>query len=1391
MLRNALAWFRRHPVRCALYAFLVAGVVWAGLTARGILRGQRNAMITSVARAPLLRDWVQREFHIRYSIGSVALAPRCGLEVEISGLHVNLAGAASGTLDAASVCTSGSGELRGLRVGDGAIALQAARFDWPRSVSGSGLSWNDHAGEMVSAAAFSVSPSDVSGSLQDLRVLGIASVGSASAVLAPLALPALTVKNAAARGINVDVDTTTVAQAPVRLQTAASTLRSMAEATSRLPAQWSASARKLVTRFLVVAAILLLLVKALLTRAPASIAWRIAAMAAPFAAFPLLALANSWLLIVIAAPVIAIALWAAVYRHAQHWHQRWEPAAVDVLTTLLALILLVLRNWPAVTVPPLPAITLVTVAQVDLQDVDAAVHQPPCSVSGDLHIAIPQAGISDLRAGLDESGLKSIDVERAFANGSVQSSMPADLQHIRFLPPGWKKIPPTSFCAAVTLRNSGAADLPNAACPAAGHGQTVIARAAVDYSGRQARFAAQWNGAPAPLALAGSASLSGLQVDEMHTVPGASVRIGSASARISWPESINATAQLEDIETSGLTVNRVMVKARTPMPCSAGATNIAADLDKIEYASDTYIVHLDDVTLAFARPDSSNLSATVRANGFGLRGPVEASIPHSEFQLEGSTSSEAIPRTLAARASFSTETAGLSAPIRFTADLWSGDWRLPHQVLTVRQQITSRIPQLVALELEASGGVTSLSSPFDANARARLRVPQLTPDAGPASVELNDLHVDESWDAAAGLAPAAVATGWNVVKFPNLPSGVQLNEVSNLQLSTRGEILESPRFNVPSVLFPSVPQEARFRLQGTTQSITVFIDGSEQLTLNNLETRNLKASLPGLKLAALDMDGNAVVARAHARFPVSASTHLTDESIDAVLKAPLEARVAMTPETVHFALTRPLDTGKLLDQVGLTFDNFQLRAALAELNADARFTGRSLAGFNVAGTLAAGPLASADGLEISQLAPTAFSVAAPEFPKATVNASAPSIEISLNDGKVRASAATEFALRLTLNAAPPSSLFRQLGDAAAGLSYHIQKATEAFGARDTPVLPIRWDLSMTGGSPAVSLTDDRISFNANVRLNRIDIGQQTVDGFVGLDAGVGLDEGHLLAVLNAPGQIGALGRRWQIDTPVFLALRRDLLAGRGAELFDSGFYDSIGGKRQPGTNPLRLAIGYGDVLQVHAAYEQPFTSGTIGGMAQAALRWQNDAASIDSYGTIGFRGFEAGAIAFPGPYLEDRLDGDIRFSTRGFVADRLLLPQLLSDASRVSQLDRVDFSAQIRSAADGAHLPGVLQAASGLTLKPANEFVRLLTGGFDLTLPPRALQYKRMALDFQVEQGRVRTEPVLLTLDGVQVFGVSGLALESKVRLLWGGRGREPAPLLRDLIYTAERVMER
>jgi len=1377
-------------VRCAIYALLAAGAAWAGLTARGILRGERNALLTDIARAPLLRNWVEREFHIRYSLDAVALAPTCGFEIDVRGVAVELEGAASGGMEEAKVCVSGSGELRGIRIGDKLVTVQAVQFDWPKTVVGTGFSWRDQGGELISAASFAASPGDVSGSLQNLDALGIASVGSASAALAPLAPPAITVKNAAARGIQVDVDPATLAPAATRLQAAAKVLQAMGAAALPLAVEWSATARRLVVQFLIGAAILLFVLKVLLTRAPASIVWRIAAILAPFAAFPLLALTDSWVAIAIAAPLTAIALWALAYRRAAEWQQRWEPAAVDVPAVLLALLLLLLRNWPAIAIPQIPAINQFTVVQAEAQDIAAAVHQSTCGASGVIHVAVPQAAVANLRVALDGAALKSIDIERASASGSVQTAGLDALQHILFLPPEWKKTPPVAFCAAVAVRNNGPADLPDARCPAGMESPAAIARAAVDYTGQTARFAADWNGAPAPVAVTGSANLQGAQVDDLHTKPGAPLHIAKATARVAWPQWITANVQADGVEASGASIDKIVLSARVPMPCATGPINVAGDLGRTRYSFGGNDVQLDSATFAFARPDSSSVSATLHTGPLSLNGPIEASIPESEFHLEGITSRESIPQTLTAQASFTTAAVGTSAPIRLTANLWSGDWRLPDQALTVRQQITSRIPPAIPLELRASGGIASIASPVEASARAQVRIPQLVPDIGAADIELNDLRVDGAWEAARGLAPANISSGWNVVKLAETPSGFQLNQVSSLHLSTHGEALESPTFEMPQAAVPAIPREIRFRLQGTPQSIAISIDGGGQVTLDNIETRNLKASLPGLQLASLDTNTSAQVRLAHAAFPYSAHTHLTDASVETQLAEPLGAELSLTTGAVRFGLTRPLDAGKLLSETGFSLDGIQPLATLTDFRANAALAGKKLAGLDVTGTVAAGPLATVGNLEISQQAPAAFHVAAPEFPRVTASASAPGVAIVLNGGKLHASAAADVSLNFTLADAPQSPLLTQIGDAAAGLSNHIQEAAQVFAAQDASAFPLDWDLDVTGGSPAVAMAPDSIAVNAKTLLRRIDIGQETIDGSVDLHLGARLAEGHLLVDLNAPADIGALGSRWQLGTPLLVALRRDLLPGTGGELFDSAFYGRIGGPAQPGAKPFRLAIGYGDALQVHAAFQQPFTSGTIGGLAQAAIHWQPGAASVDSFGAITFRGLEAGAMALPRPYLEDRLDGDVRFSASGFLADRLLAPQLLADASRVRQLDNVDFSVQVRSAADGAHLPGILQTASAITLKPANQLVQLLTSRLNLTSAPRALQYQNVALDFRVQRGQVQTEPELLTLSGIQVFGVAGLALDSKVRVLWGGGGREQAPLLRDLIYTVQRAME-
>jgi len=1399
MLRNVIAWIRRHPVRCAVYALLAGGAVWGALTARGILRGEQNALLTRVASAPWLRTWVDREFQIRYSIDSLAIVPKCGYEIDVRGVTVDLAGVASGGLDEAKVCTSGSGELHGLHVGGQMIGLQSVQFNWPVSIAGTGFAWHDASGELVAADAFNAAPRSLSGSLQGLSVPvrsrdregaeGVLTVNSVSAALTSLTPPALAVKDAEASGVHVDVDPAVLAQVPTRFQAAVSALQTMANAATPLPARWSATARRLLVRILIVAAIALLLLKALVTRAPANIGWRIAAILAPFVAFPLLALANSWLAIVIAAPVIALALWALAYRRATEWQQRWEPAAVDVPSVLLALLLLLLMNWPAVSIPSIPAINQVNVAQIGVHDIAAAVHQNVCGAASVIHVSVPQAAVSDLRVSLDGSALKTIDIQQASASGQVQTPPLIDLQPIQFLPADWKTAPPIAFCAAVTVRNSGSADLPQTACPAL-KSPAVVARAAVDYTGQRARFAADWTGAPAPISVAGSANLSGAQIDDLHTGPGAAIQIAKASANVSWANAITATASAGGIAAGGATIDRIALNARAPMPCAIGPTTIAGELGRTRFPSAANDVQLDGAAFDATRPDSSRFSATLHAGRLSVSGPVETSLPRSEFRLDGVTSREPVPKTLSAQIVFSSARLGIAAPIHLTANLWTGQWQLPRQSVSVRQQITSRVPPSIGLDLQAAGSITSVASPLKADARAELSVPHLVPDAGPTAIELNGLHVEGAWDTAAGFAPARISSGWSTAKLPEFPSGLQLNSISRLHLVTTGQATEAPTFELPQVSIPAIPQETRFRLEGTPQSISIFSDAAEPLQLGNIETRNLKASLPDLKLQSVDVDTAAQVTRGGATFPVAVSTHLTGDSIRTVLTEPLAASLSVTSQALNFALTQPLDTGHLLHQVGVSIDGIEAQATLTDLRANVTFTGAKLAGLDVTGSIASGSLAKGTNFTVSQQAPSSFQLSAPVLPKVTVSALAPAITATLNGGKQSASAGIEVSADLTLASAPQSPLMTQLADAAAGLSNHIQQATQVFAADNFSAYPVAWDLEVAGGSPTVSFTPDNIAVHANTVIHRIDIGQETIDGSVDLTAGARLVNDHLLLDLSAPADIGALGRRWQLNTPLLLALRKELLPGTGGELFDCAFYSSLGGA-SPGHSPLRLAVGYGDALEFQTAYGGPVFSAAADGLAQAAIHWQPHSAAVDTFGTFSFKGLEAGTIALPNPYLEDRLDGELRFSTKGFLADRVTLPQLLADASRVRSLDRVDLAVRVRSAADGAHLPGVVQSETGVTLKPASELLRLLTSGLSLSFPPRAIQYQRMALDFRVREGQVQTAPVLLTLNGVTVPGVNGLAVDSNIRVMWGRHGIEPAPMLRDVIYTLQRAVER
>src|SRR5262249_18441368 len=143
MFSRVQNWLRAHPVRAVVYALLVAGGVWGALTVRGILRGERNPLLTRVAQSAVLRGWVEREFRVRYSLDAVGIRPECGTRILASGVKVELVNAAAGSLASANVCLQGASAVSGIRFGPDLVGVETLRLELPGSVAVGNLLWRD------------------------------------------------------------------------------------------------------------------------------------------------------------------------------------------------------------------------------------------------------------------------------------------------------------------------------------------------------------------------------------------------------------------------------------------------------------------------------------------------------------------------------------------------------------------------------------------------------------------------------------------------------------------------------------------------------------------------------------------------------------------------------------------------------------------------------------------------------------------------------------------------------------------------------------------------------------------------------------------------------------------------------------------------------------------------------------------------------------------------------------------------------------------------------------------------------------------------------------------------------------------------------------------------
>jgi len=79
-----------------------------------------------------------------------------------------------------------------------------------------------------------------------------------------------------------------------------------------------------------------------------------------------------------------------------------------------------------------------------------------------------------------------------------------------------------------------------------------------------------------------------------------------------------------------------------------------------------------------------------------------------------------------------------------------------------------------------------------------------------------------------------------------------------------------------------------------------------------------------------------------------------------------------------------------------------------------------------------------------------------------------------------------------------------------------------------------------------------------------------------------------------------------------------------------------------------------------------------------------------------------------------------------------------------------------------------------------NDALNRVISDIQLSNPPRLVLYKDFTVDFHMEHGRIRTEPAVLALGGVQIFASNFVDVEGQVKVHLAPVGERV--LLRDLI---------
>lgn len=1165
-------WMRMHPVRSTVYALLFAGLASGVAASLAVLAGWGDGLLTRIAHSAALQERVQRSLRVQYTVKSVhvGLNPsECGLSIRFSGAGAQLieVGARVQT-DQAQICWPSSALASDVRLGTveqpDLLSVASASISGTREFRLVTVEWNDGNGAALLTVDRATTnlvtfQSEVSG----IRVLPggtapLAEVEQASSGALHLSGNAARLDSAEARNVSLFLEQgpdarwnvqSGLARIAAAAQTASNVARRSLATLSRV-----ASRVGLLLLYLAVffcAAVFLL--KLLITHSPRALPWRLVVAGAPV----LLSVALRWLLFgavslrafavvsIFGVISIAVALQVWLYRRAKEWHQRWEPAVADVVAPLLILPLLVgygYSSFGSFKRPPDVSFSL-TASKVD--NVLTRIRVDPCGRTDLAQLRVRQAGVENLNLALDsvQLALRTLEVERAFAQGEAQSSLSGELQKLHYLPTSWRQVSGVPFCVTSALR-SGAADpslLPG--CDPGPGFPTVAVTAVVnpDLANQTATVSATVRTAPVALHLEANGDLkNGVRITVLRSLPDSTLRVGNGAGLIALTHNIGARFRLNDLgistPASTLSILSLDLSGHIPPACSSGKTSLSARLSGMKIASTGYAFAVKEADFQTIRAPA-DLRLDAQLLGMQIEGYrphdrdiwLNVDLPSVTMRFGGQTTSEPLPRELQGQVNMSIARGGgepafrLSKPLTFSADLWRGVATVPEQSVTIEQTVVSHLPHSILLRLSTDAQVESLDVPVKTAIQARVQVPRITFEDLPVGIELHDVSADGRLRTPGPMLELAYRSGWNHITLPTLDGSIAASKISRLDVGTEGHagfpegatlsndlaMLRTWAERLPT----AVRRQFEFRFEGSdgTMKVTTQSDASIHAGQVKSQIRALRLPSAHLALAEAECTANIGAGGGSPSLELAFASTITDGQLDTVITQPVAAVVHASARGSEVELSHEVVVDPLLEklkplfrELGWDAEGIRIPARITRLKAATDIAQGELRGFALEANLAEGDLAAVDfakllrpgqpsflqTLQASQSSPSTLAIMAlaASWPRIDVTASAPALKINVNGGSIETalSAQAEAQLSLATGPAEEHSILNRVWAAATALQHQAGDAMSLFPRRSSGLEDVSWSLELHGGDrPLFVSAVDRIDLALQAKINEL------------------------------------------------------------------------------------------------------------------------------------------------------------------------------------------------------------------------------------------------------------------------------------------------------------------